>query len=135
MKRIVTMLALVGLLAACSAQGDGGTTSTAPNASIAASGAAASDAGSTGASGSASAECAEAFAPLADLGIQSTSELGDLAEEVQPTIEACESVADWIAGAQEVVEDEVRPGTADLLLRIQCEDQALSRTPICEELG
>jgi hypothetical protein len=133
MKRSLTILALVGLLAACSAQGDGAQ-STAPGASTAAS-AGASDAASTGTSGTASAACAEAFAPIADLGVTATSELGDLAEEVQPTIEACESVADWIAGAQDVVEEEVRPGTADLLLRIHCEDPSLSRTPICEELG
>jgi len=133
MKRIVTAVALVGLLAACSSQGGGSTESTAPGASTAAS-AGASEAASTGGSGTASADCAAAFAPLADLGLQSTSELGDLAEEVQPTIEACESVADWIAGAQDVVADEVRPGTADLLLRIQCEDMALASTPICQEL-
>ena len=132
MKRVVMIVALVGLLVGCTAQGDGATESTAPGASTAAS-AGASDA-STG-TGTASADCAEAFAPIADLGVTSTSELGDLADDVQPTIEACESVADWIAGAQEVVADEVRPGTVDLLLRIQCEDQALARTAICEELG
>ncbi len=134
MKRIMTAVALVGLLAACSTQGGSSTESTAPGASTAASGAAASDAAGTGSSGTASADCAAAFAPLADLGIESTSELGDLGEEVQPTIEACESVADWIAGAQAVVAGEVRPGTADLLLRIQCEDTALASTPICQEL-
>lgn len=133
MKRIVMIVALVGLVG-CTTQGDGGTESSAPEASTAAS-ADASGAASTGTAGTASAPCAEAFAPLADLGITSTSELGDLAEEVQPTIEACESVADWIAGAQEVVEDEVRPGTVDLLLRMQCESPSLSGTPICEELG
>ncbi len=132
MKRIMTSLALVGLLAACSNQG-GTTESTAPGASTAAS-AAASAAGSTGSSGTASADCAAAFAPLADLGVQTTSELGDLADDVRPTIEACESVADWIAGAQDVVAEEVRPGTADLLLRIQCEDMGLASTPICQEL-
>jgi hypothetical protein len=134
MKRIMTALALVGLLAACSTQGGGSTESMAPGGSTAASAAVASDAAGTGSSGTASADCAAAFAPLADLGIESTSELGDLPEEVQPTIESCESVADWIAGAQDVVADEVRPGTADLLLRIQCEDMGLASTPICQEL-
>ncbi|MDQ2674740.1 MAG: hypothetical protein M3Y40_08790 [Chloroflexota bacterium] len=129
----MTAVALMGLLAACSTQGGGTTESTAPGASTGES-AAASAAASTGAAGTASADCSAAFAPIADLGVQSTSELGDLAEEVRPTIEACESVADWIAGAQEVVADEVRPGTADLLLRIQCEDMGLAGTPICQEL-
>ena len=134
MKRIVTAMALVGLLAACSAQGDSSSTaSTAPDASSGAS-AAASTAASGGASGTASADWAAAFAPLADLGTTTTSEVGVLAEQVQPTIEACESVADWMAGAQDVVADEVRPGTADLLLRIQCEDMGLADTPICQEL-
>jgi long-subunit fatty acid transport protein len=134
MKRLITTLAVAGLLVACSAQGNGTTQSTAPGASTAAS-AGASDAASTGSGGSASAACTEAFAPLADLGITKTSELGDLTEDVQPTVEACESVTDWIAGAQTVVEDEVRPGTADLLLRMLCDDQSLTRTAICEELG
>jgi hypothetical protein len=130
MKRYASVMALAGLLAACSGQGGGGDASTAPAASTAA-----SAASSEAASGTASAACTEAFAPLAELGITSTSELGDLQEEVQPTIESCESVADWIAGAQTVVADEVRPGTADLLLRIQCEDLSLGNTAICEELG
>lgn len=131
MKRVLTALALVGLLAACSAQGDGSTESTAPAASTGAS-AAASDAGATG---TASAACAEAFAPLAEMGISSISELGDLAAEVQPTVEACESVADWMAAADEVIEGEVNPGPSDFLLRVQCDDLSLANTPICEELG
>lgn len=130
MKSIVSVLALAGLLVACSAQGDGRAASNGPAASTTAS----ADA-SAAVSGSASAACAEAFAPLAEMGITSVSELGDLQEEVQPTIEACESVADWMAGAQAVVEEEVRPGTADLLLRIGCEDLSLAGVPICEELG
>ena len=131
MKRVLTALAIVGLLAACSAQGDGSTESTAPAASTAAS-AAASDAGATG---TASAACAEAFAPLAEMGISSISELGDLAAEVQLTVEACESVADWMAAADEVIEGEVNPGPSDFLLRVQCDDLSLANTPICEELG
>jgi hypothetical protein len=53
---------------------------------------------------------------------------------VQPTVEGCETVADWIAGAQQLVHDEVNPNTAALLLRIQCEDQSLADTPICNEI-
>lgn len=133
MKKLVMLVALAGLLIGCTTQGDGDTDGSVP---AAASGTAGSSADASGeASGTASAACAEAFAPLAEQEITSTSELGDLAEEVQPTIDACESVADWIAGAQTVVSEEVRPGTADLLLRIQCEDLSLANTPICEELG
>jgi len=134
MKKIVILLALVGLLAACSAPGEGGTQSTAPAASAGAS-AEPSDAGSTGTAGTPSAACAEAFAPLVEMDISSMSELGDLAAEVQPTVEACESVADWIAGAGEVIGGEVNPGSADFLLRVQCDDLSLASTPICEELG
>jgi hypothetical protein len=134
MKKIVILLALVGLLAACSAQGETGTQSTAPAASAGAS-AEASDAGSTGTATTPSAACAEAFAPLVEMDISSMSELGDLAAEVQPTVEACESVADWTAGAAEVIGEDVNPGTADFLLRVQCDDLSLARTPICEELG
>jgi hypothetical protein len=68
------------------------------------------------------------------LELTSTSDLGELAE-VELTVESCESVADWMAGAQQVVENEVSPGAADLLLRIRCEAGSLSRTPICEELN
>ncbi|HJR51094.1 MAG TPA: hypothetical protein VJ794_08320 [Gemmatimonadales bacterium] len=133
MTKLVMIVALVGLVG-CTTQGDGDTTTESDG--TAASVVASASAGASGeASGTASAACAEAFAPLAEQEITSTSELGDLAEEVQPTIEACESVADWIAGAQDVVEEEVRPGTADLLLRIQCESPSLSNTLICEELG
>lgn len=134
MKKIVIPLALVGLLAACSAQGEGTTQSTAPAASTAAS-AGASAAASTGTAGTPSAACAEAFAPLVEMDVSSMSELGDLAAEVQPTVEACESVADWAAGAAEVIGEEVNPGTADFLLRVQCDDLSLAGTPICEELG
>ena len=134
MKRIVILLAMVGLLAACSAQGDGSAASTAPAVSAGAS-AAASDAASTGSSGTPSAACAEAFAPLVEMDISSMSELGDLADDVQPTVEACESVSDWTAGAAEVIGEEVNPGTADFLLRVHCDDLSLARTPICEELG
>ena len=134
MKKILIPLALVGLLAACSGQGDGGTQSTEPAASAGAS-AGASDAASTGTSSTPSAGCAEAFAPLVEMDISSMSELGDLSAEVQPTVEACESVADWTAGAAEVIGAEVNPGTADFLLRVHCDDLSLARTQICEELG
>ena len=53
---------------------------------------------------------------------------------MEATIESCESVADWTAAAQQVVENEISPGAADLLLRIRCEAGSLSRTAICEEL-
>ena len=44
-------------------------------------------------------------------------------------------MADWIAGAQQVVDDEINPSTAELLLGIQCNDPTLSNTPVCEELA
>ena len=130
MKRIVIALATAGLLAACSAQGDGAGESTGTDASASASAAA-----SGGASGTASAACTEAFAPLVDMEISSMSDLGDLSDEVQPTVEACESVADWMAGASVVIGSEVNPGSADFLLRVHCQDLSLAGTPICEELG
>ena len=127
MHRLIVLVALAGLLAACSNQGDGQTDQS-PSASATGS----SDASRT-ADGDPSAACAEAFAPLAEMELTSTSDLGELAE-VEATVESCESVADWMAGAQQVVENEVRPGAADLLLRIRCEAGSLSGTPICEEL-
>ena len=102
----------------------------------AASAGAAESAGASGVgAGSASAACGESFGPLAEMEITSVSELGDLPEEVQPTIEACESVADWVAGAQQVVANEIDPDTAAFLLRINCNDLSLARTLICEELA
>ena len=129
--RTILVLAVAGLLAACTAPGDG-----ANNASVAASpgAASASGAASGAAVGEPSPACAEAFAPMAEMELESTSDLGELAE-VEATVESCESVADWMAGAQQVVENEVRPGAAELLLRIRCESGSLSSTPICEELG
>jgi len=127
MKRFLTGLALVSLLAACSTQGGA---STAPLGS-----APTGSAGASGASmGTASAACSEAFAPLADTEIASLSELGDMLDEVQPTLEDCESVDDWIAGAQQVVTEEVNPNTARLLLGIQCNDPSVSNAPVCEDL-
>ena len=128
MHRLIVLVALAGLLAACSTQG-GGPTDQSPSASAADSSGAARTA-----DGEPSAACAEAFAPLAEMELTSTSDLGELAE-VEATVESCESVADWMAGAQQVVENEVRPGAADLLLRIRCEAGSLSGTPICEELN
>jgi hypothetical protein len=125
MNRFVIGLALVGLLAACTTQGDGSAEplGSAPMAS-------------TGpVIGDASPACEEAFAPLADMEVASLSDLGDLQAELQPTIEGCESVADWIAGAQQVVDDEVNPSTAELLLGIQCNDPSLSNSPVCEDLA
>jgi len=130
MSRTLIIVALVGLLVGCTADQGGGN----PNATVATS-AGASAAASEAPSGTASSACAEAFAPLVEMDIGSMSELGDLAAEVQPTVEACESVADWIAGAGEVIGGEVNPGSADFLLRVHCNDLSLANTPICEELG
>jgi len=129
MKRMFIGLALVGLLAACTTQGDGTTDeplASAPMASPEASGPVMGDA---------SPACEESFAPLADQEVASLSDLGDLQAELPATIESCESVADWIAGAQQVVDDEINPTTAELLLGIQCNDPTLSNTPVCEELA
>lgn len=128
MRRFFTLVALAGLLAACSTQGDGQSepspSSSAPDSSGSA----------RTATDEPSAACAAAFAPLAEMGLTSTSDLGELAE-VDLTIASCESVADWMAGAQQVVENEIRPGAADLLLGIHCETLSLSRTPICEAIS
>ena len=75
------------------------------------------------------------FAPIADMEVASLSDLGDLQAELQPTIETCESIDDWIAGAQTVLDEEVNPATARLLLGIQCNDPTLSNTAVCEELA
>jgi hypothetical protein len=128
-KRMIIGLALVGLLAACTTQGDGTTDEpigSAPMGSAEASGPV---------MGEASPACEEAFAPLVDMEIASLSDLGDLQAEVAPTIESCESVADWVAGAQQVVDAEINPSTAELLLGIQCNDPSLSNAPVCEDLA
>jgi len=128
MKRFVIGLALVGLLAGCTTSETGETTPPLGSAI-----------GSAEASGpvigNASPACEEAFAPLAEMEVASLSALGDLQAELPPTIESCESVADWIAGAQQVVDDEINPSTAELLLGIQCNDPGLSNTAVCEELA
>jgi hypothetical protein len=136
MRRIFLSLAVVGLLAACTTSGDGGgfDESSAANPSAATASGSADAAGSEVSGGSASAACAEAFAPIADLGVESASDLGDLAE-VEATVANCESVEDWRAGATAALGSEVNAGTADLLLRIRCEDPGLGSAPICEELA
>ena len=128
MKRPLIVLALMGLLAGCAGQGGAASGGLAGS-----SGASAAEPGS--AAGSPSAACAEAFAPIADLDIGSLSDLGDHKAEVEPTIAGCESVADWIAGAQQVINVEINPNTVALLLNIDCADQSLDDTPICKELA
>jgi hypothetical protein len=136
MRRLIITLAVAGLLVACTTSDGGGESdadaSLGTEPSAAASGSA--GAAASGPTGTASAACEEAFAPIADLEIESASDLGDLAE-VEGTVESCESVADWTAGAEGALGVEVRAGTADLLLRIRCEDPSLSSAPICEELA
>ena len=124
MYRFLIMLAVIGLLVACTNQG--GVETDRPT------GSAASTAG--GAAGAPTPACEEAFTQLADMQISSLSELGDLPEEVQPTIVSCESVADWIAGAQQATGLEINPNAAATLLRIRCEEQSLADSPVCEEL-
>jgi hypothetical protein len=123
MKRPIVLLALVALLAACGEQ----------------SGSPVGSSGESAGAGSASTEptaaCAEAFAPIADLDISALSDLGDHKAEVAPTIQSCESVADWIAGAQQVIDVEINPNTVALLLNIDCADQSLDDSPICKELA
>jgi len=127
MKRPLIALALVGLLAACGDQGGGQ------------SGGPVGSSGESAGAGSPATEptaaCAEAFAPIADLDISALSDLGDHKAEVAPTIQGCESVADWIAGAQQVIDVEINPNTVALLLNIDCADQSLDDSAICKELA
>ena len=142
MSRNLIIIALIGLLAACTAQGDGDTTdpSIEPAASVAASAPASAgaspdaSAGSSGAGGTASASCTDAFAPLEGQDATSLSDLADL-EGIEATIEQCESIDDWMAGASTVIGDEVNPSTVNLLLQIRCEVPALSDSAVCEEVA
>jgi hypothetical protein len=127
MKRTMIVLAIAGLLVACTDQGEG---SAQPSGS-----AVGGSPETSGDTSTASAACNEAFAPLAEMEIGSLSDLGDLRAEVEPTIQGCESVADWIAGAQQVVDDDINPNTVALLLNIICADQSLDDTPICDEIA
>jgi hypothetical protein len=129
MYRIFIVLVLAGALVACTNTGDSETD--AADGSMAMG----SPAMSGAAMGTASPECEEAFAPIAEMEVESTSDLGDLEAELQPTLENCESVDDWIAGADQAVEDDVNPSTAELLLGIQCNDPTLSDTSVCEEIA
>lgn len=139
MHRYILTFVFLFALAACSSSGGGdgesaGTSTGAGSSTDASAPADASDAGSTGPAGEASAACTEAFAPIAEMNLESTSDLGDLAE-VEATVENCESIDDWIAGAEAAVGDDVNPSTARLLLGIRCNDPGLSGSPICQELA
>lgn len=136
MSRNLIALGLVGLLAACSAQGGDTTdmsTGAAPSTAASAS-AGASDGAIDGSGGTPSAGCGEAFAALGDQEVTSLSDLADL-EGVEATIEQCESVADWMAGAGELIGEEVNPSTAQLLLEIRCELPSLADSAVCEEIA
>jgi hypothetical protein len=121
---------LATLLVACTSQG---TSPAASGGASAPASAGASDAGAAQPGGEATPACTEAFAPIAELGLSSASDLGDLAE-VDATVESCESVADWTAGASAAIGAEVNPGTADLLLGLRCSDPGLSSTAVCQEV-
>ena len=71
---------------------------------------------------------------VAEQDVSSLSAMGDL-PEVEATIEQCESVADWMAGASPVIGEEVNPSTAQLLLDIRCQLPALANTAVCEEVA
>jgi len=133
MYRFVIVLALAGLLVACTTQSDG--SSAGPLGSAGTSAAPASAGASGGGTGTTTAACEEAFGEVAALDVDSVSDLGDFPNEVQPTIEGCESVADWVAGAGQALGIEVNPNTAALLLDINCADPSLADTAICEELA
>ena len=136
-RNLIIIVALIGLLAACSTQGDGETADTSMDAapSVVASASADASAGSSeGATGTASAACADAFAAVADQDVSSLSAMADL-PEVEATIQQCESIADWMAGASDVIGEEVNPSTAQLLLDIRCQLPALGNTAVCEEVA
>jgi hypothetical protein len=123
---------VIALLAACTAPST--QTNQAPGSASGSASGAASAAASGEPAGSASAACSEAFAPLADMDISSISDLGDLAE-VDATVENCESVADWTAGAQDALDIEMTPSTIRLLLGIRCDDPSLSSSDLCADLA
>ena len=124
MKRIAIVPALAILLVACANQGGGGSVEPLGSAAGTAEGTASAP----------SPACAEAFAPITEQNLSSLSELADLQAELQPTVQECESVADWVAGASEALGIDANPNTAAMLLQSACTDQSLSRTAICEEL-
>ena len=136
MRKLIITLAVAGLLVACTtADGSGESDADASlgtEPSALASGSA--GAAASGPAGTASAACEEAFAPIADLEVESASDLGDLAE-VEGTVESCESVADWTAGAEQALGSEVNPNAARLLLNIRCADPAHADAPVCEDLA
>lgn len=136
MYRILILLVVIGLLAAaCTTQsGDatGETTGTAVS-TPAATSSATDDAAGTGAT--ASTECSESFGPIAEENVTSIADLGDLPELVEPTIENCASVDEWIAGAQQLFDDDINPSTVRLLLGIQCNSPSLANTDLCQDVA
>jgi hypothetical protein len=137
MFRHLTLIALVALLAACSTQGAGETDpaggSETAEASSASAGVSSDASTGTDPSGEASAACADAFATIDASGVESLSDLVEV-DGLDATISECESVADWVAGAGQLVED-VNPSTAELLLGIACDRPGLSNTDVCEEIA
>ena len=135
MYRILGMLVVVAVLAACG-QGGGATTDasavSSPATSPSGSAMATDDMGGTG---TASPECSDSFSGIEEMEVTSITELGDLPEEVQPTIENCESLDEWVAAAEQALGDEVNPSTASLLLGLNCGDPSVANTPLCRELA
>lgn len=129
MKRIVSVLALVGILAACNI---GATTPSEQ--------ALPSVGGSIGpipspSASVAPASCADAFAALDLSAIGSAADLMSLADELDSTISSCPTLQEWTAAVQTGLPD-VDTTQAQAFLQQRCADNAtLASTQLCAEVG
>ncbi|HET7521341.1 MAG TPA: hypothetical protein VFK61_07370 [Candidatus Limnocylindria bacterium] len=129
--KLITALALVGLLAACNA---GATTpSEQPLPTVGSSDMAASDTAS--ASAATAMTCTDAVAGVDMTAIASTTDLMTLGDELDGTISSCGDVSEWTTTVQTALPD-LDVSQAEAFLQARCAENAtLATTPICTEVG
>jgi flagellin-like hook-associated protein FlgL len=141
--RFLTAILLAGLLAACAGAGDASPSEVeslpdlfspsieeSAEESADASPDASMDATSDGAMAM---DCADAFDELAAEDVDSLSDLTAVTDELDDTIEACDSVEEWLDEAEQRLPDVDLTG-AESFLEARCEEAELSDSLLCAEL-
>lgn len=139
MRYLMTLL-LAGLLAACTgtatqspADASFDLFSVEPSVEPSADASEELDASAVPSDGAAAMDCEGAFDDLADADIESVTDLATVTDALDDTIEACDSVEEWIDEAEQRLPD-VDMGEAEAFLAARCAESTLSDTPLCEEL-
>jgi len=79
-------------------------------------------------------DCEGAFDDLAAEDVDSITDLASLTDDLDDTIEACESVDEWTSQAEQAMPD-VDLTDVEMFLAARCEESTLVDSSLCEELA